>query len=491
MTMMQQQDVQTPAWVRDAIFYQIFPDRFAKSDTLHKPSNLEQWNNPPTVYGFKGGDLIGVVEHLDYLVDLGVNAIYFNPVFQSTANHRYHTYDYCNVDPLLGGNAALRKLLDAAHGRGIRVILDGVFNHTGRGFFQFSDILENGPFSPYIEWFHVHGYPLNAYDASKQPNYEAWWRLHALPKLNTGNPDVRSFLLDVAEYWINFGIDGWRLDVPAEIDDDAFWQEFRRRVKSANPEAYIVGEIWHDATRWLQGDQFDAVMNYLFTKLCMEFFIGRNIDPRMVQGSVLWPMRDITAGEFAVEIDALLKLYKPAITDVQFNLLDSHDTARYLTTANGDESALLLSTLFQMMYPGAPCVYYGDEIGMIGGKDPFSRGAFPWDEKEWNMGIHDFFKKAIALRNAHPALRTGEYTTLYGNEEVYAMARHQGDDKLVAIFNVGQMPAECVFSVGELFPDGARLFDVWKGHKYRVQAGMLRTALLPRSALVLEAANQC
>ena len=223
-------EVQTPEWVKDAIFYQIFPDRFARSEALPKPGNLQPWGAPPTPHGYQGGDLLGVAEHLDYLADLGINAIYFNPIFASGSNHRYHTYDYYQVDPLLGGNDALRRLLDAAHERGIRVILDGVFNHASRGFFQFHDILENGPESPYLDWFTVRGWPLRPY-GSKQPNYDCWWNLPALPKFRTTTPAVREFLWDVACHWVEFGIDGWRLDVPTEIDDDAFWQEFRRRVK--------------------------------------------------------------------------------------------------------------------------------------------------------------------------------------------------------------------------------------------------------------------
>lgn len=257
---------QTPDWVKDAVFYQIFPDRFAKSDRVPKPNNLEPWESPPTLYGFKGGDLRGVLEHLDYLQDLGVNAIYFNPIFQSTANHRYHTHDYYRVDPILGGNEAFRDLLDEAHRRGIRIILDGVFNHASRGFFQFNHILENGPASPYLDWFIVKGFPLHAYAARRKPNYEAWWGLRALPKLNTDNPQVREFIMGVAEHWLREGIDGWRLDVPLEIKTPGFWEEFRRRVKAVNPEAYIVAEIWEEAPEWLQGDHFDAVMNYVFTR---------------------------------------------------------------------------------------------------------------------------------------------------------------------------------------------------------------------------------
>jgi glycosidase len=477
--------IQTPEWVRDAVFYQIFPDRFAKSPTLKKPSNLEPWNTPPTSHGFKGGDLLGVVEHLDHIQALGANAIYFCPIFQSAANHRYHTYDYFNVDPLLGGNQALRVLLDEAHRRGMRVILDAVLNHASRGFFQFHDILENGRRSPYIDWFTVRGMPLNAYDERVPPNYDAWWSLHALPKFNTSNADVREYLMRVGEFWVQFGIDGWRLDVPAEINDDSFWQEFRTRVKAINPDTYIVGEIWHEARRWLQGDQFDAVMNYLFTKLCIEFFIGRNVDPALVEGSSLAPLRHIEAAEFSREIDALLKLYSREITEVQMNLLDSHDTARYLTMARGDQTALRLATLFQMAYPGAPSVYYADEIGMAGGKDPLSRASFPWDRSEWDTDLLDFFKRTIALRHAHPALRRGDYHTLFAQGSVYIMSRSLGQDVVVVAFNTGTEPVVGAIPVAPFLQNGMQLRDEWTGQTLQVDGGLLSLSLPARSGSVL------
>jgi len=214
--------VDTPAWVRDAVFYQIFPDRFAQSARVPKPGPLEPWDSPPSLHGFKGGDLLGVAEHLEYIADLGATAIYFTPIFQSASNHRYHTHDYYQVDPLLGGNAAFRTMLEEAHRRGLKVVLDGVFNHASRGFFQFNDILENGPHSPWLDWFTIEGWPLSPYDGSKPANYLAWVGNRALPKLNTDNPQVREFIMQVAEYWLRQGIDGWRLDVPGEIADDAF-----------------------------------------------------------------------------------------------------------------------------------------------------------------------------------------------------------------------------------------------------------------------------
>ena len=242
-----------PDWVRDAVFYQIFPDRFAASDRVVKPGSLEAWDAAPTIHGFKGGDLLGIVERLPYLGGLGINALYLTPVFASASNHRYHTYDYFAVDPLLGGNEALRELLDRAHDRGMRVILDGVFNHTGRGFWPFHHVLEAGGASPYRDWFHLdeavlsgirspYAYPParpsgatgDGSASQRQLGYQAWWDLPALPKLNTDSPDVREFIYTVAEHWLRFGIDGWRLDVPEEIPDEAFWQAFRRRVRSVN-----------------------------------------------------------------------------------------------------------------------------------------------------------------------------------------------------------------------------------------------------------------
>ncbi len=372
---------QTPDWVRDAVFYQIFPDRFARSLTVPKPSGLAEWGSTPTIHGYQGGDLVGVVERLDYLQDLGVNAVYFTPIFQSASNHRYHTHDYEKVDPMLGGNAALRRLIDEAHRRGMRIVLDGVFNHASRGFFPFHDILENGQDSAYLDWFTVHKFPLYAYDPDRAPGYASWWGLPALPKFNIQTPAVREFLWGIGRRWIDFGIDGWRLDVANEIDDDDFWREFRHRVRASNPDAYIVGEVWAESRRWLQGDMWDAVMNYLFTRACIAFFIGSEVDESELRKTVLHPPGELGAEGFARAIQGLLKLYHPNVTSVMLNLLDSHDMTRFLTLARGDQSALRLATLFQMTYPGAPSIYYGDEIGLSGRHDPDNRRAFPWESR--------------------------------------------------------------------------------------------------------------
>ena len=426
---------ETPSWVQDAVFYQIFPDRFAASASVPKPSNLEPWDSPPTIHGFKGGDLVGVAERLDYLQDLGVTAIYFCPIFKSTANHRYHTYDYFAIDPLLGGNEAFAHLLREAHRRSMRVVLDGVFNHCGRGFFQFNHILENGSSSPFLDWFTVSSWPLNPYGPGDHPpGYWAWWGDPALPKFNTNTQAVREYLWNVGQYWIEQGVDGWRLDVPNEIDDDDFWREFRRRVKASNPEAYIVGEIWGDASRWLRGDQFDAVMNYPFTKATLGFFsCAQGLDYSTIEGTGINPVEGRSAEQFAHDLDALLRRHPWSATISQLNLLDSHDTARFITMARHDESALRLAMLFQMTFPGAPCVYYGDEIGMSGGITvEEARGGFVWDESKWNVALRDHLKRCIALRHSYPALRTGGYGALFAHDGVYAFGR-QRDSQVVLV----------------------------------------------------------
>lgn len=458
----------TPDWVQDAIFYQIFPDRFARSNRL-PDLGFEPWDAPPTYNGFKGGDLYGIAERMNYLSELGITALYLNPVFASASNHRYHTYDYYNVDPLLGGNEALRNLIDKAHERNIRVVLDGVFNHASRGFWQFHHVLENGEGSPYKDWFYFDPERLKgrlrwgAYPATSELHalkngegslralgYQAWWDLPALPKFNTNTPAVREFLFGVAEHWIRFGIDGWRLDVPAEIDDDAFWQEFSRRVKSINPEAYIVGEIWHEAQRWLRGDQFDAVMNYLVTAAVLSYFGEGRLDMTIVNqaGGLRGRVHpEMDTAWFANEIDRLTNLYSPEITRSQLNLFDSHDMPRFLTCVSNDIPSLQLAMLFMFSYVGAPCLYYGDEVGMTGAHDPDCRRGFPWNDSDWNHDLLDYTKAVIALRKEYPALRRGSYQRLHNEGQIFAFGRKYEGKALIIIINNGDMPQTSAFSI--------------------------------------------
>ncbi|MBN1584700.1 MAG: glycoside hydrolase family 13 protein [Anaerolineae bacterium] len=487
----------TPEWVKDAVFYQIFPDSFARSERVAKPGGVQPWGSLPTPHGYKGGDLLGVVEHLDVLADLGINAIYFCPVFQSASNHRYHTHDYYQVDPMLGGNAALRELLDEAHKRGIRIVLDGVFNHASRGFFQFSDILENGLKSAYVDWFVIkdRNKPLNAYndgtvteECQWDPNYRCWWDLPALPEFNTDNAEVREFLLDVAEHWIEFGIDGWRLDVPEDIDDEPFWQAFRRRVKAINPEAYIVGEIWHPAQDWLRGDRFDAVMNYVFNRTAQSFFGGDRLDTSVHPGG--YDLEPIKAGEFGRRIEEMLALYDWQVTQVQLNLLGSHDTPRILSILGEDKARLKMAVLFQMTMPGAPCIYYGDEVGMLSVPSPGHEGraTMSWDKASWDGDLRDAVKRAIALRHAYPALRRGKFVPVHADDEhnVYAFVRHLGEETIVVVFNNGDAPYPLDVPVGEWLADGMLLSDCLGQGKCAVSGGRAGgLTMSPRSSVVL------
>jgi cyclomaltodextrinase / maltogenic alpha-amylase / neopullulanase len=405
---------QTPAWVKDAVFYQIFPDRFAKSPLVSKPSHLEDWDAPPTHHGYKGGDLPGIVDHLDYLHDLGITAIYCNPIFWSGSNHRYQTYDYFQIDPMLGGNAAFTDLREATRARGMRLILDGVFNHCGRGQFYFHDILENGPASPWVEWFTITGWPLSPYGEEHPANYSGWWNLRGLPRWNTDHPEVREYIMGVAEHWMRQGIDGWRLDVPDEITAPDFWEEFRHRVRAINPEAYIVGEIWGDDRAFVGGDRFDAVMNYRFTELMLAFAGQHRIQAPLVADMGYHPYPAISAQTFVTRIEALLAEHAPETNLAQFNLLGSHDTARLLSIFDGDRERARLATLLLLTLPGAPSIYYGDEIGLTGGKEPGSRAAFPWDRPAtWDEDALAYHRQFIALRHALPALRQGDFRRVF------------------------------------------------------------------------------
>lgn len=486
-------EIQTPDWVKQAVFYQIFPDRFAKSTPPKhikscrqpgggwQPDRLEPWDAPPTLQGYKGGNLWGTIEKLDYLLDLGINAIYFTPIFQSACNHGYHTHDYYQVDPLLGGNEAFMALLDAAHQRNIKVVLDGVFNHASRGFFFFNDILENGPHSPWLDWFLIEDWPLSAYDGSKSANYIGWADNRSLPKFNHDNPAVREYIMQIAEYWIQQGIDGWRLDVPYCVETPGFWQEFRQRVKAINPDAYIVGEVWQDSRQWLDGTQFDGVMNYLFTGPTIAFAAGDRVKMELVEPHPYYPYPALDAAGYAQKIKDLLALYPWEIQLTQLNLLDSHDTARLLTICGEDFSTVELATVLLMTSVGAPSIYYGDEVGLPGGDDPDCRRAFP-AEDEWNQAVLNYHKQLIAIRRNHPALQTGDYEIVGSQGMVYLFARTLPDETIIVGVNAGTESALETFETRLYSPPKQQLYGTGE---VSWQEGQVTVSLPPRSAIIL------
>ncbi|WP_019635428.1 alpha-glycosidase [Paenibacillus fonticola] len=412
-----------PEWVKDAVFYQIFPERFAKGDASLDPKDVLPWGGEPERFNFFGGDLQGVMDHLDHLSELGINALYFTPIFEATTNHKYDTADYMKVDPHFGDTETLKKLVKACHERGIRVLLDAVFNHSGKTFAPFVDVLEKGEQSRYKDWFVVREFPLQVKDGV--PTYDTFSFEPHMPKLNTENPEVKEYLLNVAEYWIKeAGIDGWRLDVANEVDHQ-FWRDFRKVVKKANPDAYILGEIWHESSSWLQGDQFDAVMNYPFTDAVLDFVVRRTLD----------------AEDFAHAIGKQLARYPQQASEVAFNLLDSHDTPRLLTLCDGNKDRMKLAAVLLFTYSGTPCIYYGDEIGIDGGQDPDCRKCMEWNPDKQDRDLFAFYQKIIAVRKELPALRTGSIHFLVAEAQGSKLAfeRRLGEQAVLVLVNNDSM----------------------------------------------------
>lgn len=353
--------VRPVAWMEEAVFYQIFPDRFHRGCDKKDTSYINlTWGEKPTPKSFAGGDLPGITQKLDYIHDLGVNAIYLTPVFSSKSNHKYDISDYYNVDSHFGSNEDLKELIKEAHKRGIRVVLDAVFNHSSMDLKEFQDVCKNGKASPYYDWFIVHGDTVDTEDC----NYETFASCKYMPKFNTSNPSVQTFLIDIAVYYINeYQIDGWRLDVSDEISQD-FWRSFRKAVKAANPEAVIIGENWHDAYRNLRGDQYDSIMNYAFTKLCLDFFKTGSKD----------------ATHAAYKLNELLMRNKEGINKEMLNLLDSHDSDRFYSQIGCNKAYMKEALALLFFYPGAPCLFYGTEILTEGGYDPDCRRCMDWEK---------------------------------------------------------------------------------------------------------------
>jgi cyclomaltodextrinase len=409
----------TPSWVADAVFYQIFPDRFADGDPSLDPEGVVPWDSEPTRSSYFGGDLRGIETHLDHLERLGANAIYLTPIFESDRSHRYDTADYYRIDHRLGDLAAFERFLAAAHARGIRVVLDAVFNHCGEGHWAFRHVRAHGAASPYVDWFRIDAFPVVR---DPEPNYATCSGCKYLPQFNHANEEVREYLFGVADYWTRLGIDGWRLDVPFFVRFD-FWQEFRRRVKAVNPDLYIVAEVWEPAPEWVQGDTADGVMNYPLRDLIVDFAAGRSTSP-----------------EFADGVSDLAELLPAASHTAMLNLLGSHDTERILTALGERREALRIAVALQLTSPGPPMVYYGDEIGTVGGDDPGCRSTMRWDEDTWDCDLFEWHRRLIELRKTHPGLRSPHDEVVAVSGRVVVRHRGSGDDAVAVLANGSDQP---------------------------------------------------
>ena len=460
----------TPYWLPDSVFYQIFPDRFSNGDSTLDPINVQKWGSAPTTWGYQGGDLRGIIQKFDYLLDLGINAIYLNPIFLSPANHRYHISDYYKIDPRLGSLLDFHALMDLAHHNHVRIVLDGVFNHCSRGFFAFNDLLENNQYSAYKDWFHVHRFPLDAYSPGEALHYDAWWNVKAIPKFNTNNPKVREFIFDVARYWIERGIDGWRLDVPNEINDDAFWAEFRQVVKSANRDACLIGEIWTADPRWANDAHFDGLMHYPIRDALLACLTGK----------------DNVAG-FAGIVEGMFKVYLRENAYSMYVTLGSHDTERVLTILGCNLDKLKLAFQFIFAYPGAPSIYYGDEIGLEGGKDPDSRRAFPWNPAEWKADLHPWVQNLITIRKERVSMRRGDYNRIAmdAGQGLYAFARTLGGETTLVVMNFSDKTIHTALPVTTFWQEDQIVHSLLDNRTFKTTDHLIQLTLSPWSGLYL------
>ena len=415
-----------PDWAKGAIAYQIFPERFLNGNPDLTPSGAERWGSVPTRENFMGGDLAGILSKLDYLAALHVEVLYLNPLFKAPSNHKYDTEDYFQVDPSFGTIEDLKELTRQCHARGIRVLLDGVFNHCGYLFMPFQDLLQNGENSKYKEFFTVESYPVQ----TDPPNYECVGYYKWMPKMRMKNVDVRRYFLEVGSYWMREAdIDGWRLDVADEVDF-TFWQEFRRTIRAEKPDALLIGETWKDGGDMLRGDQMDSVMNYLFRNALISFFA-----------------RNESAQAFDAQLQRLQRLYPQPVQQALYNLIGSHDTERFLTLCEGDVRKLKLAALFQMTYSGMPSIYYGDEIGMHGENDPDCRKAMDWNNID--ESLLSFYRKITGMRHQEQTLRLGDVHTVHVSDQAYAFARHTGLETVYAVFNRSAEPIQLNIPVME------------------------------------------
>ncbi len=407
--------LQSPEWVKKSLFYQIFPDRFFNGNKKTDPENALSPDNLPSSDSYYGGDLDGIIQKIDYLKKLHINALYLNPIFEAPSPHKYDTADYKKIDPHFGTLEVFHKLIKALEENYMNLILDGVFNHTGTQFFAFKDLEKNGASSRYKDWYIVKNFPLIE---KGKPNYECWWGFPSLPKLNMQNPEVKSYILEIAGNWLKRGASGWRLDIPNEIDH-SFWKEFRSAVKSINPEAFLAGEIWQNGSQWLKGDEFDSVVNYRFRDACVEFFARKKM----------------SAENFVIELGRQLFDYPMQANFVMLNLLSSHDTPRFYSIVEKDINRLKLAVAFQFTFLGIPMIYYGEENGMEGGHDPDNRRFMEWNEEKWDKDVLNFYKTMIRIRMDNHVLSDGDIRFFFSQESVIGFERFNHFDKLTIFIN--------------------------------------------------------
>ncbi len=459
-----------PGWVERTVFYQIFPDRFENGDKTNDPQNVVAWNSTPTGDSRFGGDIAGVQKHLSYLQELGISGVYFNPIFKSPSNHRYDAQDYRQIDPAFGTNAQFAALTREMQKRDIRTVMDFVFNHTATTFAPFADVRAKGAASPFRDWFFIKSFPVRV---QNPPNYVGWGGFSTMPKLNLMNPQTGDYMLDLVNFWKGeVPLAGLRLDVADEVDI-RFWRQLRTRVKGLDPQMWIVGERWSDASPWLRGDQWDGAMNYPFLFANVDFFAQDKTSP----------------SEFTRRLMEIYNAYPPQVSRDMLNLLSSHDTPRFLTVAHNDTRLQQLAATLQFTWPGAPSIYYGEEIGMQGGVDPDNRRGMQWNRATNDNPMLRFYKQLIALRSRNRVLQGGDPAILLANDDAKTLAysRTLGDDVAVVAFNRSDKTQTLVIPLTQsaALSKARGFFDALGGEKFPPGAASLTVKLAPLSSAIL------
>ena len=456
-----------PSWVQHTVFYQIFPDRFANGDKSNDPPDVQPWDVTPTGFSRLGGDVAGVREHLPYLEKLGVSAVYFNPVFKSPSNHRYDAEDFKTIDPQFGTNQEFIALSKALQARHIRTVMDFVFNHTATTFAPFADIRKNGAASQYKDWYFIKSYPVKVEDP---PNYVAWFGYAAMPKLNLLNPPTEKYMLNLVDYWkTQIPLSGLRLDVADEVDM-RFWRALRTHVKALDPQMWIVGERWSDAAPWLHGDQWDAAMNYQFLFANRDFFAEDKT----------------TSTEFTQRLMQIYNSYVPQVSRNMLNLLSSHDTARFLTVCKNNGDLHRLAATVQFTWPGAPSIYYGEELGMEGGNDPDNRRGMRWDLATPNNEMLRYYQRLIALRNDSPALQAGDPEILLTDDAKQSLvyARTLNDEMAIIAINRSDKTQSLEIALPKNRAKRTGLVDGLSGQRVAIENATMKVTLAPLKAAI-------
>ncbi len=431
---------EVPEWAANKVVYQIFPSRYAAS----QPVDKELWYKAPITFTDNlHGDIRGIIDHLDYIRDLGIDVIYLTPIFKSDSSHKYDTIDYYQIDPSFGTAEDLRELVQKAHQYGMKVVLDAVFNHTGRDFFAFKDILENKEKSKYLDWYFIDKFPLDT-EPGQTPNFKCFGYYGGMPKLNLKNPEVEKYVTDVACYWLKeCDIDGWRMDVGDEISH-YFWKHFRRAVKAVKKDALIIGEIWHYAGDFLEGDEWDTVMNYPFYLNLIDLLADEKID----------------VSRFIQNLGYMKGRLNKKCYPLMWNLIDSHDTARFLHLCNNKQKQHLAAA-FQLLMPGMPMIYYGDELAMPGANDPDCRRGMYWDEEYRDNEMLEWYKRLIQVRRTHACIVEGELAETITRDEdgTIVLIRKNTEETVALIFNCSNDTKEFNEYAGQYNLLGESVFD--------------------------------